>query len=432
MSLSYRRSVVVSLIALLIVGLMPQAHARRTRVKRLSKGVVYRVYEEHNPRLKIRTVTIQPYRVDEIRAVLGSGQLPGWERTSSIARRTRAVAAINGDYGRPSGRPVMAFAHSARLIQTPLTAGKNFGVSYGRDAMIGFPRPHIWLNAAGLNLPIARVNNGGPYGNSLAMFDRSGGSIERPPRLGCSIRVVSAGFPHPDSDRSGVVARYRVDRVKCTRGRLFPLGGRVISARWRTRKARLIAALPKGTVVSLGWSLGWGALRESVGGNPTLVENGRVVVPKSTAPFFARHPRTGVGVTPRGKVIFATVDGRQRRSVGMTLRGFARFFRGLGAETALNLDGGGSTTMVVRGRVMNRPSDGAERPVSSALVVLPRDGVRRSFRAIGTVTAARIWRAVSSDPASVGGLADSLRRTGVRLDGALRAAATRVRRAARS
>lgn len=56
----------------------------------------------------------------------------------------------------------------------------------------------------------------------------------------------------------------------------------------------------------------------------------------------------------------------------MTLLAFARLFRRLGAVRALNLDGGGSTTTVVNGKVVNRPSDaGGERAVSSALLILP-------------------------------------------------------------
>jgi hypothetical protein len=56
----------------------------------------------------------------------------------------------------------------------------------------------------------------------------------------------------------------------------------------------------------------------------------------------------------------------------MNLVEFARLFKQLGARSALNLDGGGSTTMFLKGKVMNRPSDGPERLVSSALLVLPR------------------------------------------------------------
>ena len=68
-----------------------------------------------------------------------------------------------------------------------------------------------------------------------------------------------------------------------------------------------------------------------------------------------------------------TVDGRRPGwSAGVTLPEAARLMRALGARDALNLDGGGSTAMTVRGRVVNRPSDlSGERPVSNAVVVLP-------------------------------------------------------------
>jgi exopolysaccharide biosynthesis protein len=71
--------------------------------------------------------------------------------------------------------------------------------------------------------------------------------------------------------------------------------------------------------------------------------------------------------------LLVTVDGRRPGwSAGVTLREGARVMRSLGARDALNLDGGGSTTMAVRGRTVNYPSDPTgERPVSDAIVVLP-------------------------------------------------------------
>jgi exopolysaccharide biosynthesis protein len=66
------------------------------------------------------------------------------------------------------------------------------------------------------------------------------------------------------------------------------------------------------------------------------------------------------------------VDGRQPRwSVGVPLPKFAAIFRKLGAVAALNLDGGGSSTMVVKGEVVNRPSEGHERRISNVVLVLP-------------------------------------------------------------
>ncbi len=70
------------------------------------------------------------------------------------------------------------------------------------------------------------------------------------------------------------------------------------------------------------------------------------------------------------ELLIVTVDGRQPGySEGMTLSEFAKFLLSLGCTDAMNLDGGGSTTMVVRGRIVNSPSDGSERKVANALAL---------------------------------------------------------------
>src|SRR5439155_600379 len=82
---------------------------------------------------------------------------------------------------------------------------------------------------------------------------------------------------------------------------------------------------------------------------------------------------TAVGITAGNKVLLVTVDGRGGRlNTGMTLREMAELMVQLGARDAMNLDGGSSATMVVGGRVVNDPSDGFERPIASALLVVHR------------------------------------------------------------
>ena len=124
--------------------------------------------------------------------------------------------------------------------------------------------------------------------------------------------------------------------------------------------------------------------REAVGGFPVLVRDS-VEVPgldSAGAPTFApvRHPRTIVGVGSRGRrLLLITIDGRQPGySAGTTNRESARVALELGATEAINLDGGGSTAMVVARRradstsyeVVNRPSDPqGERAVGNALVI---------------------------------------------------------------
>jgi len=113
-------------------------------------------------------------------------------------------------------------------------------------------------------------------------------------------------------------------------------------------------------------------------GQPMLVRESRVVPSAHEGPEQERHPRTGVGLTQNGSALFVTVDGRRATAVGMTIREFAVFMRSMGAVWAVNLDGGASSTMVVRGKVKNSPSDPyGERsvPYSVVLVASGRPGM---------------------------------------------------------
>lgn len=121
---------------------------------------------------------------------------------------------------------------------------------------------------------------------------------------------------------------------------------------------------------------------EAVGGRPRLVRDSTIVPDVDAGqPNFStsRHPRTAVGIGDQGKRLFlVVVDGRQAAySDGMTLRELASLMLSIGARDALNLDGGGSTTMVVENaktrklEIVNRPSDpGGERAVGDALAIV--------------------------------------------------------------
>jgi hypothetical protein len=124
-----------------------------------------------------------------------------------------------------------------------------------------------------------------------------------------------------------------------------------------------------------------GRVRSLVGGMPWLVRDGRVISSEKGelegAPVdFAtrRHPRTGIGFSrDSSTAYFLTVDGRQAASAGMSLAEFGDLMIRSGVYQGLNLDGGGSTTMVVDGVVVNSPSDAAgERPVANCLLLMER------------------------------------------------------------
>ena len=123
---------------------------------------------------------------------------------------------------------------------------------------------------------------------------------------------------------------------------------------------------------------------QAVGGRPVLVRDSAIVGDVDTfgqASFRERNPRTAAGIARKGKrLILAVVDGREYENAGMTLRETADLMLALGARDAINLDGGGSTTMVFADpdssgmlRVANHPSDKeGERTVGDALAIVKR------------------------------------------------------------
>jgi hypothetical protein len=105
-----------------------------------------------------------------------------------------------------------------------------------------------------------------------------------------------------------------------------------------------------------------------VNGRYRLTAGGEIVVPAGEGSFFARNPRSIAGTTARGEIVLATLDGRMTTSVGTTMDETAAVAHALGLTDAINLDGGGSTAMAVRGALVNTPSGGAERAVGDALI----------------------------------------------------------------
>ncbi|MGI6451963.1 MAG: phosphodiester glycosidase family protein [Syntrophomonadaceae bacterium] len=104
---------------------------------------------------------------------------------------------------------------------------------------------------------------------------------------------------------------------------------------------------------------------------PVLIKEGQPApIPKDWA--WARQPRTLIGEYANGDLILIVVDGRQSDwSSGVTLERLQVKLIELGVKNGFNLDGGGSSTMVFQGEVLNRPSDGSQRPVVTNIIIMP-------------------------------------------------------------
>lgn len=115
-----------------------------------------------------------------------------------------------------------------------------------------------------------------------------------------------------------------------------------------------------------------------VGGVPQLIKNSKIDITwekeKASKSFVeTRHPRTAVAKLKDGKFLMVTVDGRSDESAGIDLYDLAKLLLEFGATDAMNLDGGGSTTMFLDGKVVNKPTDPTgERKVGDAILVTLR------------------------------------------------------------
>ena len=219
--------------------------------------------------------------------------------------------------------------------------------------------------------------------------------------LGCELALEVL---RPEGRREGGPGRAPVSEMAAAEGQVLaavnadfftaegaPLGTEVVDGTVTSRGARPLFAWRPGEAPWMGRAPGgrgalpipWAGVdslypaEEAVGGFPDLIDQGRRVgdLEVGARPSFAaaRHPRTAVGYdADSSRLWLVVVDGRQPpHSVGMTLPELAALFESLGTEEALNLDGGGSTTLVLGSVPVNRPSDGTgERAVVNALALV--------------------------------------------------------------
>lgn len=374
--------------ALIAVGALggssPRADARPARNRKtttIAPGLTLTKIQRQHPANRIRVLTVTPSSRLTLDVALANDTIPGHEHTTSMARRHGAIAAVNGDYtllplAPGEGRPVNTFAEDGDLVTSPQIWGRNFAISRDEQSTyFGHARLHIDMLEVdvGRTWKIRRWNDWtDDSGEGLYGYTTAGAQLFRPLPNACSVRLYPTGDVMWGPDGAGVTRGYSVDKVKCSDKRLARRGGVVLSAPRTTKQAtRLQESLTPSETVTITWSMGWPGVLDTIGGNPNVLEDGKLAAGECSGSYFClRNPRTGVGVTANGKILLVTVDGRQKNSKGMTLDEFGRLFRSLGATWALNMDGGGSTTMVVRGEIVNVPS-GPERAVGSALLVLP-------------------------------------------------------------
>lgn len=273
----------------------------------------------------------------------------------------------------PKDRPVFAVLEDGRpIIGVPLLAGEVWRENVPPHAVDGTGTADELLVRAAVN----DVNRP-PNGIGLVVYTPRFGS-ETPAVEGTTVTLRGIVGPLQSGlVYSGVVARKEAGRGRTAVRAAIPADGVVLAARGPAEV--LLEDLVPGEWVRLQLHLAepFDRAAHAVAGWPILVQNGKPL-PLNNADSLVsgRHPRTAVGFNER-ELFLVTVDGRQAgHADGMTLPELTDLMVALGATEAINLDGGGSTTFVVRPPgeerpvVANRPSDGHERGVANALFVV--------------------------------------------------------------
>jgi hypothetical protein len=375
-------------------------------------GVEWTTIVRDSGPVRINVLAVDPARVH---GVLSNERIARRERVSAMGRRVAAVAGVNGGYFAPSGDPVGVLAIDGELLSepvdgrsalilpatspgsTPFIAPVRFRGSItvnGRSREIdGIDRTRGLIPACGGrggDKPTTRPNAVLTCGDASELVVLTPRYGARPPRQGGVEAIVHDGrVTRVRPPGSGPVPRDTLlltgtgDAARFLRDVALPHSPVEIALRV-VAGGRTIAVAP-GRVGDQPEEGAPAPPSVIVGGGPRLLRAGRVAVTAAAegfrppeAPFFfrsfvaGRQPRTLAGVRADGTLLLVTVDGRLPGwSAGMTLPEAARLMRSLGARDAINLDGGGSATMVVRGEVVNRPADRVERRVSDGLFVFP-------------------------------------------------------------
>lgn len=329
------------------------------------------------------------------------------ETTSALAQAVNATAAVNAGYfvfnpaaGAP-GDPAGVGVYDGELLSEAINGRPALQVradakhtAVGRLSWRGelVTEDGAALPLDGINRVPGLIRNCGGTGDQPTNLPRHDFTCTDADELVAFTPEFGATTPSGVGVEAVLDRQGRVTEVHTQRGVALPAGGQSVQATGALVDDLLAVATVgselriESTLLDETGKKVNSSFRESiVNGGPELVRDGQLHVtaaadgfvhPGNPSFFYGfvhkRNPRTFAGVDSVGRIVLITSDGRDTDALGLSIAETAAVAQALGLEDALNLDGGGSTTMVVDGQVVNDPSDPlGERPVGDALLVLP-------------------------------------------------------------
>ncbi len=302
----------------------------------------------------------------QLRQILAKNQIRGRATVSQMTKTLDDIAIINASYFMPYGSLIGVAKIDGEIIGKDDFYRSAIGIYDDGTTIFGRVRYQGEIEYYGNSFPIYGVNCERGE-NSLVVYNDYFGATTGTNNFGVEVLV---------SD--GIITDIFYDKGN----NAIPADGYVISAHGAA--AEFLKMMNVGDSITINQEIvsddgNFNEVPNIIGAGPRLVMDGKVFVTAADENFPAdirvgRAPRSAVGVTVYGDYILAVVDGRQAHSKGCTLQEWADILLNeFGAFNAINLDGGGSTELIVKDNIVNKPSDGHERLIGNAIAILPRD-----------------------------------------------------------
>ena len=376
-------------VLLLAAACLTAACPRETSIdlgtpERVADGV--QLYRLTDPTLldPPQPIAIQMLRLDasrvDLRSALAQDRVMQLETVPDIAARAKAIAAVNaGFFVVKNGDPAGVLEIGGELVSdATLTRG-----AVGILRRPGKPLALIF-DRVGASAALRFQSRGEEFAQPIDGIDTTrarGKLMLYTPRFGPDSDMADTGVEWQLAGSPLTVVERRPNQGRTPipfDGVVLSFGGTILPTALERLDRGQAVTLERRFTTRLGTTPAqWAGAQDIIGGAGLLMLNGRPAADWTDEQLRAgfdteRHPRTMIGTGRGNSIWLVTVDGRNPGvSAGMTFAELLRLATQLSLTAALNLDGGGSTTMVVKGKVVNRPSDATgPRRVSDALIVV--------------------------------------------------------------
>ena len=330
---------------------------KNSKVVSVEKGVKHvrmiRFYNNKPVRINIVELSKGVNEDLVIEPAIASGTLASKSKISNIANRENAIVAINGGYFKPqTGVPLGTLMINKKVYTGPIYDRVAMGIfDNGFDMARVQLRAQVETNKGGLK--IDNINQPRMLSTHTIVYTPDWGEYSPPcPKYGLQI----------------VVENGKATRISYGANRI-PQNGFVIVGAEKNLNSIKDAKRYK---LNIKINPEWKDVNHIISGGPYLIKNGDIYVDMTAQKLGSiggRNPRTAIGYTRDNHLIMLTADGREGASIGLTLVELATLMKELGCVNAMNLDGGGSTVMYVKGQVVNKPAVQGGIPLSHTLTV---------------------------------------------------------------